>query len=199
MRDTPPNHYWASSVRNSWLDVPWGIGCIFVSPIRPSVTWSRNRLTSDQWILRHVLKFQPCRAKHHAKHVRQCRSANSGCLMTLLYLVESRWFHTVSNCSCWQRSIGQPVLFEYGTGCEWHPSNQTLQCPVVTIRCYPLSAGSWQVFHIVGLCVFSHQSADYSIVVHLTSNSFEGHPCCMHANYLPSLCSWYYWEWIKKN
>jgi hypothetical protein len=46
--------------------------------------------------------------------------------------------------------------FEYGTGCEWHPSNQTLQCPVVTIRCYPLSAGSWQVFHIVGLCVFSH-------------------------------------------
>ena len=114
-----------------------------------------------------------------------------------------RWFQTVSNCSCWQTSIGQPVLFEYGTGCEWHPSNQTLQCPVVTIRCYPWSAGSWQVFHIVGLCVFSHQSADYSIVVaHLTSNSFEGHPCCMHADYLPSLCFWYspsyhaYWEWI---
>jgi hypothetical protein len=63
-------------------------------------------------------------------------------------------------------------------------SNQTLQCHVVTIRCYPWSAGSWQVFHIVGSCVFSHQSADYSIVVaHLTSNSFEGHPCCMHANY----------------
>jgi hypothetical protein len=47
-----------------------------------------------------------------------------------------RWFQTASNCS-WQTSIGQPVLFEYGTGCEWHPSNQTLQCPVVTIRCYP--------------------------------------------------------------
>jgi hypothetical protein len=29
--------------------------------------------------------------------------------------------------------------------------------------------------------VFSHQSADYSIVVaHLTSNCFEGHPCFMH-------------------
>ena len=43
--------------------------------------------------------------------------------------------------------------------------------------------------HIVGLCVFSHQSADYSIVVvHLTSNSFERHPCCMHAGYLPPLC-----------
>jgi len=26
------NHYWASTVRDSWLDVPWGIGCIFVSP-----------------------------------------------------------------------------------------------------------------------------------------------------------------------
>ena len=42
------------------------------------------------------------------------------------------------------------------------------------------------------VCVFSHQSADYSIVVaHLTSNSFEGHPCCMHADYLPSLRFWY--------
>ena len=94
--------------------------------------------------------------------------------------LKSRWFQIVSNCSCWQTSIGQPVLFEYRTGCEWHPSNQKLQCPVVTIRCYPWSAGSWQAFHIVGLCVFSHQSADYSIVVaHLTSNSFERHPCCM--------------------
>ena len=67
----------------------------------------------------------------------------------------SRWLQTGSNCSCWQTSIGQPVLFEYGTGCKWHPSNQTLQCPVITIRCYPWSVGSWQVFHIVGLCVFS--------------------------------------------
>jgi hypothetical protein len=120
------------------------------------------------------------------------------------YWFKSRLFQTVSNCSCWQASIGQPVLFEYGTGCECHPSNQTLQCPVVTIRCYPWSAGSSQVFHIVGLCVFSHQSADNRIVVaHLKSNSFEWHPpCCMHAEYLPSLCFWYspschaYWEWI---
>jgi hypothetical protein len=67
----------------------------------------------------------------------------------------SRWLETVSNCSCWQTSIGQPVLFEYGTGCKWHPSNQTLQCSVVTIRCYPWSIGSWQVFRIVGLRVLS--------------------------------------------
>jgi hypothetical protein len=101
------------------------------------------------------------------------------------------------------RLLGSQYCYEYGTGCEWHPSNQTLQCPVVAIRCYPWSAGSWQVFHIVGLCVFSHQSADYSIVVaRLTSNSFEGHPSCMHADYLPSLCFRYspsyhdYWKWI---
>ena len=119
--------------------------------------------------------------------------------------LKSRWFQTVSNCSCWQTSIGQPVLFEHGTGCEWNPCNQTLQCPVVTIRCYPWFAGSWHVFQIVGFCVFSHQSADYSTVIaDLTSNSFEGHPCCMHVDYLPSLCFWYspsyhlYWEWIKK-
>jgi hypothetical protein len=45
------------------------------------------------------------------------------------------------SCSCWQTSIGQPVLFEYGTDCEWHPSNQTLH---VTIRCYPWS--TWLEF-----------------------------------------------------
>ena len=35
----------------------------------------------------------------------------------------------------------------------------------LTKRCIALSPRSWQVFHIVGLCVFSHQSADYSTVV----------------------------------
>jgi hypothetical protein len=34
------------------------------------------------------------------------------------------------------------------------------------------------------------------------NNIFDGQPCGMHADYLPSLCSWYspsfhdYWEWI---
>jgi hypothetical protein len=36
--------------------------------------------------LRHVLRFQPRRAKYHAKRVRRCRSTNSGRLMTLLDL-----------------------------------------------------------------------------------------------------------------
>jgi hypothetical protein len=46
----------------------------------------QKRLSSDQWILRHVLKYQPRRAKHHAKRFRRCRSANSGRLMVLLDL-----------------------------------------------------------------------------------------------------------------
>jgi hypothetical protein len=82
----------------------------------------------------------------------------------------------------------------------------------LTKRCNALSSRSdvthglpdvGKSFTLIGLCVFSHQSTDYSILVaHLTSNSFEGHPCCMHADYLPSLCFWYspsyhaYWEWI---
>jgi hypothetical protein len=159
----------------------------FVSP-NPHLTigyMKQKRLSSNQWILRHVLKFQPRRTKHR---VRRCRSANSGRLVTLLDLSpgDFRRFLTVLVV---RRLLDKPVLFEYGSACEWHPSNQTLQCPVVTIGCYPWSTGSWQVFHFVGLRVFSHQSADYSIVVaHMTSTSFEGHPCCMHADYLPSLC-----------
>ena len=64
--------------------------------IRLSVTCSRNRLSSDEWILRHVLKFQPRRAKHHAKCVRRYRSA-SGRSMTLLALspADFRRFLTV--------------------------------------------------------------------------------------------------------
>ena len=68
----------------------YGQACRSTSP-------PRNRLSSDQWILRHVLKFQPRRAKHHAKRDRRCRSANSGRLMTLLDLspADFRQFLTV--------------------------------------------------------------------------------------------------------
>jgi hypothetical protein len=159
----------------------------FVSPNpHPTIGYMKQkRLSSNQWILRHVLKFQPRRTKHR---VRRCRSANSGRLVTLLDLSpgDFRRFLTVLVV---RRLLDKPLLFEYGSACEWHPSNQTLQCPVVTIGCYPWSTGSWQVFHFVGLRVFSHQSADNGIVVaHMTSTSFEGHLCCMHADYLPSLC-----------
>jgi hypothetical protein len=81
----------------------------------PSVTWSRNRLSSDQWILRHVLKFQPRRAKHHAKRVRRCRSANNGRLMTLLNLssADFRRFLTVLVDRMSFKAIGRQMGYHY--------------------------------------------------------------------------------------
>jgi hypothetical protein len=70
------------------MDVLWGIGCIFASPDHHPVVgyMKQKRLSSDQWILRHV-----------PKRVRRCRSANSGRLMTLLdfCLADLRRFLTV--------------------------------------------------------------------------------------------------------
>ena len=203
MRDTPPNHYWASTVRDSWLDVPWGIGCIFVQIlIRPSVTWSRNRLSSDQWILRHVLKFQPCHAKHHAKRDRRCRSANSGRLMTLLDLspADFRRFLTVL---VDRRLLGSQCCLS--TGLVANDIHLTKRCNALSSRSdvtrgLPDLGKSFTL--LVCVCFLTSRLTTV-VVAHLTSNSFEGHPCCMHVNYLPSLCSWYslsyhaYWEWIK--
>jgi hypothetical protein len=80
--------------------------------------------------------------------------------------LKSRWFQTVSNCSCWQTSIGQSVLFEYGTGCEWHPSKQTMLCPVVTIKCYPWSAGSWQVYPLCLILTSHTREPCFSRITH---------------------------------
>jgi hypothetical protein len=65
--------------------------------IWPSLTWCRDRLSSEQWNLPHVLKFQLRSAKHHAKRDRRCWSANSGRIMTLLdlSLADFRRFLTV--------------------------------------------------------------------------------------------------------
>jgi hypothetical protein len=54
-------------------------------------------LVTIQGNLTHVLRFQPRRAKHHAKRDRRCRSANSGRLMSLLDLspADFRRFLTV--------------------------------------------------------------------------------------------------------
>jgi hypothetical protein len=174
----------------------------FQTLIRPSVTWSRNRLSSDQWILRHVFKFQPRRDKHHAKRVRLCRSVNSGRLMTLLDLSpdDFRRFLTVL---VDRRLLGSQCCLS--TGLIANGIRLTKRCNALSSRSdvtrgLPDLGKSFTLL----VCVFSHQSVDYIIVIaHLTSNSFEGHPCCMHADYLPSLCFWYspsyhaYWEWIN--
>jgi hypothetical protein len=169
--------------------------------IPPSVAWSRNRLSSDQWILRHVFKFHPRCAKHHAKRVRRCRSANSGRLMTLLDLSPSdfRRFLTVL---VDRRLLDSQFCLSAGlvaNGIRLNKRCNALSSRSDVTRGLPDLGKSFTLL----VCVFSHQSADYSLVVaYLTSNSFEGHPCCMHADYLPSLCFWYspsyhaYWELI---
>ena len=67
------------------------------NPHRAGGYMRQKRLSSAQWILRHVLNFQPRHAKHHDKRVRRCRSTNSGRLMTLLdlSLADFRRFLTV--------------------------------------------------------------------------------------------------------
>jgi hypothetical protein len=85
MRDTHPYHYWASTVRDSWLDVPWGIRHIFLSPNSHSpIGYMKHKPALIRpIILRQVLKFKQRRAKHHAKHNRWYRSDNMGRLITL--------------------------------------------------------------------------------------------------------------------
>jgi hypothetical protein len=76
----------------------------------------------------HVLKFQPRRTKHHAKRDRQCRSANSERLMTLIDLspADFRQFLTVldgrmrvwrhKNTACTPRNIQPTVPYGNGNG-----------------------------------------------------------------------------------
>jgi hypothetical protein len=147
--------------------------------IRPSVTYSRNRLSSDQWILRHVLKFQPRRAKHHGKRDRRCRSANSERLMILLDLspADFRRFLTVL---VDKRLLGSQCCLSTGlvaNGIRLTKCCNALSSRSDVTRGLPDLDKSFTL--LVCVCFLTSR---------LTSNSFEGHPCCMHADYLPSLC-----------
>jgi len=184
MRDKPPNHYWASTVWDSSLDVPWGIICILClqTLIRPYVTWSRNRLSSDQWILRRVPKFQPRRVKHHAKRDCRCRFANSGRLMTLLD-VSPADFRRILTVLVDRGLLGSQ--FCLSTGLVANGIRLTKCCNALSSRSdvtrgLPDLDKSFTL--LVCVCFLTSR---------LTPTSFEGHPCCMHADYLPSLCFWY--------
>lgn len=74
---------------DTWLDVPCvcAVPSCFHTRIRSSVVWSRKRLSSDQWILWHVLKLQQHCAKDHAKRNRWYRCDNLGRLIILLDLI----------------------------------------------------------------------------------------------------------------
>jgi hypothetical protein len=63
--DTPPNHYWAFTVRDSWRDVPWGIGCIVVSPNpHPAVGYMKQKpaLVWPMDLARAVTAYLQCEA-----------------------------------------------------------------------------------------------------------------------------------------
>jgi hypothetical protein len=131
---------------------------------RTPLTWC---LARRGWNLKTWCKIHWSDESRFQLHVTDGRMRVWRHKMTLLDLSPTdfrRFLHT---------SIGQPVLFEYGTGCEWHPSNQTLQCPVVTIRCYPWSVGSWQVFHIVGLCEYIHKEKSWAPLDMLKHNKLH--------------------------
>jgi hypothetical protein len=97
----------AYTPRNIQPTVPYGGGSVMVwgcisHDCKLDLVTIQGNLTGDQyirdvlqpvvvphfdnhpWILRHVLKFQPRHAKHHAKRDRRCRSTNSGHLMTTI-------------------------------------------------------------------------------------------------------------------
>ena len=97
MRDTPPKPLLSLHRKGQLAGCSLGYRLYFCVSKPSSGRRLHEAVSSDQWIVRHVLKFQPCRAKHHAKRVRRCQSANSGRLMTLLDLssADFRWFLTV--------------------------------------------------------------------------------------------------------
>jgi hypothetical protein len=55
------------------------------------------------------------------------------------------------------------VLFEYGTGCEWHPSNQTLQCPARLAWCLTRRGWNLRTWHKI------HWSDESRFLLHVTN------------------------------
>lgn len=83
--DISPYLYWAFALRDSWLDIPWGIHCIFLSPnSHLSIGYMKQKATLVRLKkMIQVLKFKPSRPKHHAKRNHWCRSDNMKRLSTL--------------------------------------------------------------------------------------------------------------------
>ncbi len=109
-----------------------GVYAVFVclqTLIRPLITWSRNRLSSDQWILRQVLKFK--RAKHHAKRNRK-RSDNMGPLISLLDFSPA-YFKRFLTVLADRRLFGNHCIFR--TGLVANGICLTKRCRVLSSRC----------------------------------------------------------------
>ena len=141
-------------MRDGWMFL--GVNAVFFclqTLIRLSVTWSRNRLSSNQWILHQVLKFKPRRAKLHAKRNRWCQSD-----MWRLQLLSLTSVLLISNGSSLILLTDHYLVTIVFSEQDWlrmasvWPSD--VQCPVFTLRRYTWSSGSWQFFQIVGLVCF---------------------------------------------
>jgi hypothetical protein len=70
-------------------------------------TWRKIHWSDESPFLLHVSDGRMRVWRHKKKPIPQQWTFNDSPWL------KSRWFQTVSNCSCWQTSIGQPVLFEY--------------------------------------------------------------------------------------
>jgi hypothetical protein len=144
MRDTLPYHYWASTVSDSWLDVPWGMRRIFLSTNShsSSVTWSRNRFSSDQWIL----KFKPRSAKHHANCSGWYRSDNMGRLITLL---DFSRFLTVLADDVYE------ITIVFRTGLVANGIRLTKRCNALSSRCD--GCYMWSFTVLVWVCFLTYR------------------------------------------
>ena len=116
---------------------------------------------------------------NHAKRDRRCRSANSRSLMSFLDLspADFRRFLTVL---VDRRLLGSQCCLS--TGLVANGIHLTTCCNALSSRSdvtrgLPDLGKSFTL--LVCVCFLTSRP---------TSNSFEGHPCCMHADYLPSLC-----------
>jgi hypothetical protein len=108
---------------------------------------------------------RPHRARAAVGYQSPCQTCSSMSVCRQWTFSDSPWIQTVSNCSCWQTSIGQPVLFEYGTGCEWHPSHRRSRLAwCLARRKIHWSDESWFLLHVTDsrMRVWRHKNTAYA-------------------------------------
>ena len=119
--------------------------------IRPSVTWSTNRLSIDQWILRQVLKFKPRHAKHHAKHNRWYRYVIMWPIITVLLITNGSPLFVLTDVYLLTIVFSERGRLQMASVFVW-PSDAVL---VFTLRRYIWFSGSWQLPRCWFGCVVS--------------------------------------------
>ena len=91
----------------------------------------QKRPLFDQWILRQVLKFKPRLVEQYVKRI-----ADVDLIPWDVYLLSMTSVLLISNGSSLFLLTDVYLVtiafsdFHNMTGCEWHPSDQAMQCPV---------------------------------------------------------------------